>query len=220
MFGHADLSFVHGIDPDVQTVQSLPWVCDLDAFGHFNLYTTNPSRYAPEATYASTASLWSGCPAAPAPPAIFHFAARPPATATPIAEAELDYSYAGDVVWRWSAAHHAFLHNYLQNGVVVPDTDDLGAQLQATNVVIERVTLTYGAYIETPGGTGDVESQTAGRGTAYVLSDGRIQRGTWSRPTWGDITQLTGADGKPMTLQPGNTWVEYLPETDALTLTP
>jgi hypothetical protein len=220
MFGRADLAFVHGIDPDVATVESLPWVCDLDAFAHYSLYTTDPNREAPEATYTSTAALWSGCPAGPAPPAIFQFSATPPATATRMTSAELNYSYDADVVWVWSPTHHAFLHFYRENGSLVPDMDDLGQQLQATNVVIEMVTLEYGPYEETPGSTGDVESQTAGSGgVAYVLRDGVIEKGTWSRPTWSDIATLTLADGKTMTLQPGQTWVEYVPDTDAVTLT-
>jgi hypothetical protein len=220
MFGRADLAFVHGIDPDVDTVESLPWVCDLDAFAHYNLYTTDPNREAPEATYTSTAALWSGCPAGPAPPPIFQFSAAPPATSTPITSAELDYSYDADVVWVWSPTHHAFLHFYREEGSLVPDVDDLGAQLQATNVVIEMVELEYGPYEETPGSTGDVESQTAGAGgVAYVLRDGMIEKGTWSRPTWTDIATLTLADGKTMTLQPGQTWVEYVPNTDPVTLT-
>lgn len=220
MFGRADLAFVHGIDPDVNTVASIGWICDLDAFSHYGDYHTNPQRYAPEATYTATAPLWASCPRGPAPPAIFHFSAAPPVTAGPVASVELNYSFDADIVWRWSAAHHAFLHFYREGGAILADVDDLGTQLQATNVVIELVTLQYGNQAESPGGTGDVESQTVGSGLAYVLRGGRVERGTWSRPAWEDITTLTAADGKPMTLAPGQTWVEIVPETDAVTFTP
>jgi hypothetical protein len=217
MFGRADLAFVHGITPDTDTVQSLPWVCDLDDFAHPDLYQQDPNRVPPDATYTSTAALWGACPPGPAPPAIFHFGK--PNLASPVASVEIPYSYAADVVWQWSAAEHAFLHYYREGGLVA-DLDEHGNQLRATNVVVEVVTLQYGAYAETPGGTGDVESQTEGSGPAYVLRNGVLEKGTWNRPSWSDITTLTGADGRPMTLQPGNTWVEIVPTSDALTFTP
>jgi hypothetical protein len=222
-FGHADLAFVHGIDPDVDTVQSLPWVCDLDDFAHPNLYEQNPAREAPEATYTSTAALWGACPKEPAPPSPFTFSKTiHPAGSSPVTSVNLGYSQyeEQDVVWQWSKSHGAFMHNYLENGAVTPDMDANGQQLQAKNVVIIVVQLQYGQYEETPGSTGDVESITEGGGKAYVLRDGRIQVGTWSRPSWNDIIKLTNASGKPMTLTPGNTWFEIVPNSYSITFTP
>ena len=219
MFGRADLAFVHGITPDVDTVQSLPWVCDLDDFAHSNLYQQDPARVPPDATYTSTAALWGACPSGPAPPAIFRFAKVAPAGAGPVASVDIPYSVAADVVWQWSAAKHTFLHFFKEGGLVA-DLDEHGNPLRATNVVIEVVSLQYGAYAESPGGTGDVESLTEGSGPAYVLRNGHLEKGTWSRTTWTDITALTGANGKPMTLAPGNTWVEIVPTSDPLTFVP
>jgi hypothetical protein len=56
-----------------------------------------------------------------------------------------------------------------------------------------------------------VESITTGTGTAYVLRDGSIEKGSWSRPTGFSITKFTFPDGKPMRLQPGNVWYELVP---------
>lgn len=222
-FGRADLAFVHGIDPDVNTVQSLSWVCDLDDFGHPNLYQQNPARNAPEATYTSTASLYSGCSHAPAPPSPFTFSkTAKPAGSRPVTSVNVGYSTyeQQDVVWTWSKSKGDFLHNYLQNGSVTADLGPSGQQLQAKNVVIVRVSVQYGQYPETPGGTGDVESITEGSGVAYVLRDGRLQVGTWVRPSWNDIMKLVGANGRPMTLAPGNTWVEIVPNSYQVTFTP
>lgn len=222
-FGHADLSFVHGITPDVNTVQSLSWVCDLDDFAHPQLYQQNTSRFPPESTYTSTKSLWSGCPKAPAPPSPFTFSkvTTPPGSAR-VTSVNLGYSpyESQEVVWQWSASHGAFMHNYLENGVVTADVAANGKQLQAKNVVIIKVQIQYGQYIETQGGTGDVESITRGTGPAYVLRDGRVQVGTWVRPSWNDIIKLVGANGKPMTLTPGNTWFEIVPTAYSVTFTP
>jgi hypothetical protein len=220
MFGRADLAFVNGINPDIDTVASLPWICDLDEFESSGAYYQDPDRYPPESTYSSTAALWKACPKGPAPAPIFRYAPAVPGGAGPVKSVEINYSFDADVIWQWSAAHHAFLHFYRENGGVVADLDDQGQQLQATNVVIELVNIEYGPYEESPGGTGDVEAQLTGTGTAYVLRDGHIERGTWSHPSWSVAPVLTAADGKPMTLQPGNTWVELVPYSDSVTFTP
>jgi hypothetical protein len=220
MFGRADLAFVNGINPDIDTVAGIPWICDLDAFENSNAYFQNPDRGPPESTYSSTAALWGACPKAPAPPPVFDFSSGAAAGSGPVASVDVDYSYDADVIWQWSPAHHAFLHFYEEGGSAVPDVDDQGQQLQATNVVIEVVNIEYGPYEESPGSTGDVEAQLVGTGTAYVLRNGRVERGTWSHPSWSDIPVLTTTDGKPMTLEPGNTWVELVPTFDSVTITP
>jgi hypothetical protein len=221
-FGRADLAFVHGITPDVSTVQSLSWVCDLDAFAHPNLYQQNPARYAPESTYTSTAALWSGCPKGPAPPSPFTFSKRAVAVGSvPVSSVNIDYNFdEANILWQWSRSHHAFMHNFEDFGTVTPDVSPAGVQLHATNVVIEVVQIQYGPYAETPGSTGDVESITEGSGKAFVLRGGRVQIGTWVRPSWSNLTKLVSANGKPMALSPGNTWVEIVPASDSITFTP
>ncbi len=210
--GHVDLAFVHGIDPDVNTVKSLPWICDLDEFSHGGAYFDNPNRVAPEATYASTAALWASCPKRSAPPPLFTYSAAPPAGGVPVSQVELVYNgYESDVIWQWSAAKHAWLHAYREGGAVVPDLDDQGIRLSATNVVIEEVKITVGPYSESPGGPGDQESQTVGSGRAWILRGGRAYEVTWKRPALGDITRYIGANGKQIALQPGTTWLELYP---------
>jgi hypothetical protein len=220
MFGHADLAFVNGINPDIDTVAGLPWICDLDEFENSGAYYQNPDRYAPESTYSSTSALWAACPKGAAPSPIFQYSNKIPAGSGPMASTEINYSFEGDVIWRWSAANHAFLHFYRQESGIMPDVDAAGQQLEAANVVIELVNIEYGPYPESPGGTGDVEAQLTGRGTAYVLRGGRVEKGTWTHASWTTAPLLTSSDGKPMTLQPGNTWVEIVPVSDTITFTP
>jgi Protein of unknown function (DUF3048) C-terminal domain len=50
-----------------------------------------------------------------------------------------------------------------------------------------------------------------GQGTALIFSDGKVVHGSWSRPTKDQITQFLDANGQPVKLNPGKTWVELLP---------
>jgi hypothetical protein len=95
----------------------------------------------------------------------------------------------------------------------VPDVDVSGSQLQATNVIIETVPTQPGPYPES-GTTPDVESLTQGSGPAWVLRNGMVEEGTWNCPAYGDITTYRFPDGRTMTLAPGNTWIELVPNQD------
>lgn len=220
-FGHVDLAFVHGIDPDVNTVASLPWICDLDEFTHSNAYFSPPYRVAPEDTYTSTAALYSSCRDTGPPPALFTYSTAMPPGAGPLAGAQIVYNPdESDIVWRWSAAKQAWLHFYNDEGSLQPDIDDQGVQLRATNVVIEVVNITYGSQPETPGSTGDVQAQTTGRGTAYIMRGGKVIPCKWVRPALADITHYVNAKGSRISLQPGTTWVELVPTWAPISWTP
>jgi Protein of unknown function (DUF3048) N-terminal domain/Protein of unknown function (DUF3048) C-terminal domain len=219
-FGHVDLAFVHGIDPDVDTVASLHWICDLDDFSHSNDYFNPVGRYPPEDTYTSTAALYSSCPNTGKPPPLFTYSTAVPPGAGPLAAVQIVYNPdESDIVWRWSAARLAWLHFYNDDGYLQPDIDSQGVQLQATNVVIEKVNITYGTQEETPDSTGDVQAQTTGEGTAYIMRNGKVIPCKWVRPTLADITYYVNASGARISLQPGTTWVELVPTWAPVTWT-
>jgi hypothetical protein len=44
-------------------------------------------------------------------------------------------------------------------------------------------------------------------------------KGTWSRPTGLNITRFALPNGKPITLEPGTTWVEVVPDTVPVSFT-
>jgi hypothetical protein len=76
-----------------------------------------------------------------------------------------------------------------------------------------------GPYNESGPDSQDVESITTGTGTAYVLRHGVMLKGTWSRPTGLNITRFSLPNGKPITLEPGTTWVEVVPDSVAVSFT-
>ena len=85
-----------------------------------------------------------------------------------------------------------------------------GEQLAPTNVVV--LGTEYGAS-ETDARS--PEAMTLGTGSAWVFTRGRLVQGTWTRAERTQSWQLLDADGAPILLTPGPTWVE-LPETGAI----
>jgi hypothetical protein len=55
------------------------------------------------------------------------------------------------------------------------------------------------------------EAETVGDGDAWLLSDGKAEPGRWHKADPDSPTTYTTADGQPLRLTPGRTWVELLP---------
>jgi hypothetical protein len=82
-----------------------------------------------------------------------------------------------------------------------------GAAISTPNVIIQ--------YCDVSVNPGDVDvvgnvskyTHSTGRGPVAVFRDGREIVGTWARPTVSSGTTLRTAQGKPIALKPGGTWV-------------
>jgi hypothetical protein len=55
------------------------------------------------------------------------------------------------------------------------------------------------------------ETVLVGGGEALVATGGRTVPATWRKGSVGDPVALTGADGQPVRLAAGTTWVELVP---------
>jgi len=58
-----------------------------------------------------------------------------------------------------------------------------------------------------------------GSGPVVVLRDGMAITGTWTRSSLTQPATLTAADGTPITLHPGTTWIELAPQGIPVTTT-
>lgn len=214
-FGDPILAFAGGIDPNLAAVKAdgswLSGVDLLDLGPPAAVRTT--ARVPPDNLYTSTKALYGLFPKETTPPkAVFDYTSSLPPAAKPLSQAALDFSAGTDVIWKWQRASGSWLHTY--SGT--PDVDALTNQpVTATNVVVEIVRYQLGPYVESAGGTGDVESQTTGSGKGYILRDGRYLPVTWHRPDDASATTFTDAAGKPVGLAPGRTWVELMTTAQA-----
>lgn len=81
-----------------------------------------------------------------------------------------------------------------------PHTDERSGEQIAPKVVIAIVTNRsqngiYSVY------------QTTGAGTVMVFQDGGLVEGTWEKPNRKSMYTFKTADGKPLSLNPGRTWI-------------
>ena len=163
-----------------------------------SLYWRSTSRRAPHNLFSATDRLWGKYPERdeiPTAPFAFRtvFDALHP-SAEPVAGVFVDFGYAEiDYAWNgegWERTHNGDAHS---------DSD--GVRVAPPNVVIQFTTYgTSSADSRSP------EAQTVGSGEAWVLTDGHVVRGSWERPDKSRPAVLV-ADGRPIRLTPGRTWV-------------
>jgi hypothetical protein len=208
----SDPIFVHagGIPPVIALLAAAP-LNDQNLYsgGNDSAIIDQPGREAPYSTFVNTASLWAFNPADKTPPApIFHYsAALPPgAVAGSGQSVHIPFSSVSDVTWQWNAAH-----GYQRYYSGAPDTLVDGTQTTATNVVIMTVPTSDGPWVENSEGGLEVQVQATGTGPLLVMRGGAAIAGTWSRSSLTQPATLTTTGGAPITLQPGNTWVELVP---------
>ncbi|MEX1216904.1 MAG: DUF3048 domain-containing protein [Acidimicrobiales bacterium] len=80
--------------------------------------------------------------------------------------------------------------------------DTAGVQVSPANVIVQFI-----EYGQSPSDSRSPMALTVGSGSVLVFTDGRVIAGTWSRPSAEKPTTYTGADGLPILLTPGRTWV-------------
>jgi hypothetical protein len=80
--------------------------------------------------------------------------------------------------------------------------DTAGVQVSPENVIVQFID-----YGQSPSDSRSPMALTVGSGKVLVFSDGRVVSGTWSRPSADKPTTYTAADGTPILLTPGRTWV-------------
>jgi hypothetical protein len=118
-----------------------------------------------------------------------------------------------DVRWTWDGK--AWRRSQDAAAFTVTGTGRIGP----ANVILQYVQIVSAGY-EDVAGPPVPSSVVVGTGKAQLLRDGKVITGTWSKPSRFDVTQFTTTDGQPLTLRPGQTWVELVPNTASVTVTP
>jgi hypothetical protein len=158
-------------------------------------------RPAPHNLYANMSELWPQVGDSGEAVPIFEYGADDAGTPVTFAEMMVG-SYS--VRWDWDAGQGLWLRS------------QLGSEHEATD---GRVGTNNVVVLVVPYGTspfGGPESQTIGSGAAVVYTNGRKIEGTWTRENPEDPWTLE-ADGQPILLAPGRTWVELVDESNGLT---
>lgn len=172
----------------------------------------------PNNLFANTATLWNvaqqrGWNKRPEPTAAWAFSPAPPAGGRPVTNLKVPYPAGTDrVEWRYDAASGRWLR--WQGGVA--QTDALtGKQLDTANVVVlaanhvPTLILEHGTVDR--GVNRSIEIQVWGEGPLTIYRDGQAYTGRWVRQGRHEPFVFVGADGQPLMLKPGNTWIEVVP---------
>jgi len=209
--------FVHvgGIAPVLALVKSAN-LTDVDLYYLGSLTQQPAGRVAPYDIYTSPAAVWAAYPTAATPPAPVFTYSSSPVGGTPAATAHIPFSSTNDNTWTWNAGTDTWALAFSGE----PATVSSGAQIATSNVVIMTVSVTYGPWVENEEGGLEVQAQMTGSGPVTVLRNGQQITGTWSRPSLGSPMTLTSSTGQVIALNPGQTWVEIVPNYVTVTITP
>jgi hypothetical protein len=200
--------FVHagGINPVIALVNDGDLIND-DVFTHASIIQHPAGRYAPYDTYASAAAAWALDPSDTTPPApLYTYATTAPA-GTPVGSVHIPFSGTNDNTWTWSPLNGQWL---LSIGGVSANVAD-GTRIGVPNLIVQTVHITYGPWLENSEGGLEVQAQLTGSGPATVFRNGEAITGTWQRSSLIGTTTFVAANGAPITLSPGKTWVELVP---------
>jgi hypothetical protein len=159
-----------------------------------------PPREAPHNLYAHGPALFALGGEPVPPPPLFAYASAGHAEGSDPGEAvtgvHVGFAAGYDVFYSWDPASAAWPRSIHGQPHVVVDGD----QIAPTNVVVQ-----FTVY------DGASNAQTVGEGDAWIFTDGHVRRGRWIRPDREGAARYVDANGQPILLRPGRTWVELVP---------
>ncbi len=176
-------------------------------------FSRTKDREAPHNVVVNVLKLSTNHPEIQAPSAQFNFSADlASATAAALGSQVKDFSvYFPSALATWAPNTDQTLWLRTQDNKVQTDSAD-GSQIKAVNVVVMQVEVDH-SYLDRR--YGNVPKDVViGSGKAYIFTAGKMIEATWSKPSRETSISLALADGTPVTLAPGNTWVELQPKTE------
>ncbi len=130
------------------------------------------------------------------------FAAATSTTASSTKVSSVDITYARDYVVSWEYQATGRYTRQINN---VPHKDDTGVVMSVDTIVIQEMsTKVIDDY-------GRKEMDTVGVGSARVLYNGVMIRGTWKKNSPTDRTRFYDQAGGEIALKPGQVWLQIVP---------
>jgi hypothetical protein len=213
------LAHVGGINPVLANINASP-IVNVDIGDSQSLMIHPAGHVPPDSDYTSSAIVYGTHPTMTTPPQpLFTYSDTTPAGGTAVSSVNIDFSGTSNVTWKWNKATDTFLRF---NKGTTPDMLADNVQNQAANVVVQYVQISYGPWLENDEGGMEVQADLYpnASGAAVIYRNGYAIPGTWHRTTLGSPTQFVNAFGVTIPMQPGQTWVELVPNTIMATTTP
>lgn len=133
-------------------------------------------------------------------------------TATPVNSVSLRMGTGSQATffdWTWNVEKGAFMRGTEGKAHQVEGQ----GQIAMKNVVIQFTSYSATPYRDRANSPVD-EANVVGSGDAWILSDGKIVQGRWTRSGADQVTQYTDALGEVVKLQPGKSWVSLVPPAE------
>ena len=144
----------------------------------------------------------------------FVFAAEPP-QGQPALKIHIPYPRTSIVDYSYNADKGLYMR-FVQGE---PYLEELtGQQIGMANVVVQYVAHEKTDIVEDSLGSTAINIVTIGEGRVQIFRDGRVIEGTWKRAQITDFPQYLDAQGNPIPLKPGSTWVQFVPPDYQLTI--
>jgi hypothetical protein len=115
-----------------------------------------------------------------------------------------------EITWTWDPRTATWTRQVFG----APEKTASGVQLGAKNVVVMYVQ--YAPRVDVQG----AQAQMLGHGSVMVFSDGKLTTGQWSRTQPTRPAALSDTHGQMIRLTPGETWVELIPTSFPVALSP
>jgi hypothetical protein len=173
-----------------------------------NAFYRADDRGAPHNLYSNTSTIWElGAGRGGIPTPLFEYRGEGDAINGDDAVG-VKVAMDGDMraSWEWNPTSGVYMR--MLDG---KRHNDPNGNLVNTNNVIIMVCQYRRSQIESR----SPEAVTTGSGAVWVLMDGKIVEGTWTRADSSSPWTLTDAAGNPIKLTPGRTWVELVRDGQA-----
>ncbi len=190
-------------------------VYNADQFRYGNTYMWRiTTRFAPHNVYTDGRHLRElagvvGAKDAPAssPPApVWQFAPDAPMASRPLG-GKIEIDYPENVIkYAYDRASNTYLRTVTSEGVEKDAAT--GQRVAPKNVVIME--MHFGPLNDGEPQKHRLEAQVVGSGPAWIATNGRTIKGTWSKASLTAPTLFYGPDGQPVTLTAGQTFVQVI----------
>jgi len=137
----------------------------------------------------------------------------PPTVEAPATAAKIDFNISS-ANYNTSYSYVPESNSYLRVMAGLPHKDQESGKQINPKVVVAMIT-TYGIH---PNRIHSVYGTTAG-GEVLVFQDGKVTKGTWKKETQRASLQFFAADGKPLAINAGQTWITPI-QSGRVTYTP
>ena len=190
-------------------------IVDVGADAQQAAYYRSGPKQAPHNLFTKVTTLYGFVPAgAQPPPPLWPFrpagAGVTAAGAAPTTHADMRFPGVGGptVTWDWDATSQTWKRG--QDGT--PTSRLTGVRSPPPTSSCKYVDYPVVGYQKEGNLSSPIPmAQLLGQGDAVILSGGTMVKAHWSKPTATAVTQYTDANGAPVAMTPGQTWIELAP---------